>query len=304
MQWYKRSSFAFLLAISIGCVFLGCTGSGTSNKPYQPSYTKDTIIKESLILGFPSLAFYEKNIGFGQYLNRYLSGDIHVEMMATNTLDDYISKVLNGTFAIALVNAELAVKAAKQGYHIVGKFADDNQYRGVILARKESAVKQVQDLKGKIIACPGPEALAGTKQPLYYLATHGLNLQKDVSIVHVASFESVYMNVYLGKTFAGTAWISAWESFAKQEPTIAAKLVPLWITESLPSIALIIRNDVPVDVEEKLLELIFNMHLTKEGQKILLAMGTLSFKQANADSYKKITDFLDLYQKIAPITHQ
>jgi phosphonate transport system substrate-binding protein len=245
-----------IAAVFFICMSISCTGPDKSPHHYEPVYAKDSSSDKILTLGVTSLAAYEKYTVFCQYLNKRLPGNIRIQIVASNSLANFIEKMSKKKFATVLVNGETALENLKNGYSIVAKYENDNDYRGMIITRKDALVQQVTDLKGKTITCPGPEALAGTKMPLYYLATHGLNLNNDLSITQVTSFESVYMNVYLRKSFAGTASLSTWENLIKTKSAIAATLTHQFITEPLPNLALVIRNDIPAEIQTKFLDLI------------------------------------------------
>ncbi|MEO8173220.1 MAG: phosphate/phosphite/phosphonate ABC transporter substrate-binding protein [Sediminibacterium sp.] len=289
-------------AVFLVCMIVSCTGPDTSVPKYEPLYAEDSSSSQILTLGVTSLAAYEKHTPFCQYLNKRLPGNIRIQMVATNGLADFIAKTSKQKFSIVLVNGETAVESLKSGYSIVAKYENDNDYKGVVITRNDVLIQQAGDLKGKTITCPGPEALAGTKMPLYYLATHGLDLNKDLLITYVSTFESVYMNVYLRKSYAGTVALSTWENLTKTKLKIASALTPQFITEPLPNLALLVRNDIPAEVQRKFLELIFNMNKDPDAQKILMEIGATSFVSANADSYKSVGVFLDKYQKITSLS--
>ncbi|MEO8173221.1 MAG: phosphate/phosphite/phosphonate ABC transporter substrate-binding protein [Sediminibacterium sp.] len=284
------------------CMNASCTGPDQSVPKYEPAYAEDSSSDKILTLCVTSLASYEKYFEFCQYLNKRLPESIRIQVVATHGLADFIQKISKKKFAIALISGEVAVQNLKNAYSVVAKYENDDDYRGVIITRKDVSIKRVSDLKGKTIACPGPDVLAGTKLPLYYLATHGLDLNKDLLITHVASFESVYMNVYLRKSYAGTSLLSRWKNFAKTKPEIAEALTSQFVTETLPNIAMVIRNDIPKETQTKLLDLIFDMNKNPEGQKIFAEIGMTGFQKANADTYKSVAVFLDKYRKIAPVS--
>ncbi len=73
---------------------------------------------------------------------------------------------------------------------------DDENFRGIIIVRKDSHFNQVRDLKGKAVSFPASTALAATMMPQYYMQTHGLDVTKDIDIRYVGSQESSIMSVF------------------------------------------------------------------------------------------------------------
>ncbi|MEZ4694041.1 MAG: PhnD/SsuA/transferrin family substrate-binding protein [Aliarcobacter sp.] len=48
---------------------------------------------------------------------------------------------------------------------VFAKMGDDENFRGIFLVRKDSGIKNFEDLKGKKISYPAPTALAATILP-------------------------------------------------------------------------------------------------------------------------------------------
>lgn len=133
--------------------------------------------------------------------------------------------------------------------------------------------------------------------PLYFLAQNGLNVRSDLRIMNVASFETVFMNVYLGKCSAGTAWLESWDSFAKLRPDIGSKLEVRWQTDPLPNVAILVRDDVDPEVKKALIQLFIDLPKSNEGKKLLQKIGYDGFEKADSTNYTSIKDFLRVYEK-------
>ena len=43
--------------------------------------------------------------------------------------------------------------------------ADDNNFRGIFIVRKDTNIQQVSDIKNKTVSYPAPTALAATMMP-------------------------------------------------------------------------------------------------------------------------------------------
>ncbi len=234
------------------------------------------------------------------YLNFHT--DIKIKLIASRNYAAYDKRLFNGEFHFALPNPYQTVEAAKHGYRIFGKMGDDKNFRGIILARKDSGIERVEDLKGKSVSYPAPTALAATMMPQWYLYSHGLDIKRDIKNLYVGSQESSIMNVYLGQTAAGATWPPPWQAFAKERPDIAKALVVKWQTDFLPNNGLVVRKDVPAEVVESVSKLLFNLHTNVKGRKILEAMELSRFEAANDSTYQSVRDFLKRFEKeIRPI---
>jgi phosphonate transport system substrate-binding protein len=119
------------------------------------------------------------------------------------------------------------------------------------------------DLKGKSIAAIKRPALQGYMLPMLYLFKKGLNVNKDVKLKYLESFESVILNIYLGKCSAGFTATNGWHLFIKKRPEMASKVVLKWVTPPTPGNTLLVRNR----VNEKTAFQIKNLVLTKPAKK-------------------------------------
>ncbi len=228
------------------------------------------------------------------YLNARIPG-ARFRLEASRNYAEYDKKLYSGHFHFALPNPYQTVNSLKHGYTVFGKMGDDANFRGIILVRKDSPIRQVADLKGKAVSYPAPTALAATMMPQYFLQTQGLDVNRDIANLYVGSQESSIMNVYLGKSAAGATWPPPWIAFTREHPTIAAQLEVKWETASLPNNGLVVRNDVPAPLRRQVEEALFNLHATPEGKAILARIPLSRFEPATSATYEPVRTFLRQY---------
>lgn len=235
------------------------------------------------------------------YINKRLPNS-ELRLEASKDYESFDEKLFTGYFDFALPNPYQTITAVKHGYKIFGKMGDDKNFRGIILVRKESQINSVSDLKGKIVSYPAPTALAATMMPQWYLHQHGLNINKDITNSYVGSQESSIMNVYLGKSAAAATWPPPWNAFIKERPEIAQKVMIKWETFSLQNNGLIVRKNIPNTVVDQVSKIIFSLHTTPEGRKILQAMELSRYEKADETTYEPVVKFLEKFQKeVRPI---
>jgi|FLOH01.1.fsa_nt_gi phosphonate transport system substrate-binding protein len=236
-----------------------------------------------------------------EYINKHLQ-ESELRLEASRNYPSFDKKLFSGHFHFALPNPYQTVESTKHGYKIFGKMGDDENFRGIILIRKDSGIKSVEDLKGKTVSYPAPTALAATMMPQWYLYTHGIDINKDITNSYVGSQESSMMNVYLGKSSAGATWPPPWFAFMKKNPEIAKELVVKWETSSLPNNGLVVRKDVPEALVKKVSNLIFALQTSEEGRKILAAMELSKYEPADDTTYDCVREFLqDFENEVRPI---
>jgi phosphonate transport system substrate-binding protein len=230
------------------------------------------------------------------YLNRRLGGST-LRLEAARSYEEFESNLYGRAYDLALPNPHQTIHALKSGYRPFGKMGDDKLFRGIILVRRDSGILQVEQLKGKAVSFPAPTALAATMLPLWYLHGHGLDANRDIQRRYTGSQESSIMSVYLGETVAGATWPVPWEAFQRQRPDLAKALVVRWETEPLRNNSLVARDDVPPELVRRVGELLFSMHETPEGARLLEAIPISRFEPASAGTYEPVRAFLEAYDK-------
>lgn len=217
---------------------------------------------------------------------------VQFRLEASRNYAAYDQKLYEGKFHFSLPNPFQTINSLKHGYRVFGKMGDDDNFRGIILVRKDSGIENVSDLKGKAVSFPAPTALAATMMPQYYLQSHGLDVMKDIDIRYVGSQESSVMNVFLGDTVAGATWPPPWWLLSAERPELADDLEVKWETDPLPNNGLVVRDDVPGDVVDKVATVLLALHTDDEGKEILSRMDLSQFEVASNETYRPVVEFV------------
>lgn len=299
---YKASTIIFCLQI----LFLNAC-SKTEAPDYTPQYSSNSAFEEKkeFIFGIHPLHNPKRlHEIFGPIAN-YLSNNImgaNFKIEASRNYAAFDKKLYARKFHFSLPNPYQTINALKHGYTVIGKMADDENFRGIFLVRKDSGINKVTDLKGQAISFPAPTALAATMMPQYYLQSHGLNVMQDIDIRYVGSQESSIMNVMLGNTKAGATWPPPWRALSKERPKLAQELKVIWQTEPLPNNSLLARDDINKDIVRQVTELLLNLHKDKKGKLWLNKMELSRFESATNKTYQPVREFLErFHNSVRPI---
>jgi phosphonate transport system substrate-binding protein len=288
-----------IIFLSIVIFFSGCNDENQIK--YTPTYTdKPIFVKQSYIFGVHPLHNPKKLFEVYQPLVDYINQNIptiSLKLEASRNYDAYNKKLFSGYFDFSLPNPYQTLQSLKHGYKVFGKMGDDENFRGIILIKKNGKVKTIDDLKGKTISYPAPTALAATMLPQYFLYKHGIDINKDIKNNYVGSQESSIMNLYLDKSVAAATWPPPWEAFRKERPLVANTLEVKWETQNLPNNGLVVKENIPQELIDNIATLLFNLHKTKEGQKILKPMELSKFEKANKETFNQVQLFLDKFEK-------
>ncbi|MEA3289788.1 MAG: PhnD/SsuA/transferrin family substrate-binding protein, partial [Campylobacterota bacterium] len=230
------------------------------------------------------------------HINKQLI-DATIKLEASRNYSAYDKKLFSGYFDLSLPNPYQTIVAASKGYDIFGKMADDENFRGIFIVRKDSNIKKVDQIKGKTVSYPAPTALAATMMPQHFLHINGIDINKDIKNSYVGSQESSIMNVYLKKTIAGSTWPPPWIAFAKDHPKIASQLEVKWETKPLLNNGLVAKKDFPKELLSKISNIIFNLHTHKEGKEILKAMELSKYEKADFKTYDRVREFVKNFEQ-------
>ena len=284
------------LSCCFALIFLIVQCPSASESEYEPQFSDNSSTgKHTYVFGIHPLhnpARLHETFGpLADLLSENIP-EANFRIEASRNYSAFDKKLYAGKFDFTLPNPYQTVLALKKGYRVFGKMGDDFNFRGIIVARKDSKIRIPSDLKGHAVSFPAPTALAATMLPQFYLQTHGLNVMKDIQIKYVGSQESSIMNVYYKTTTAGATWPPPWKALLKEKPELAKEMKVLWQTDPLPSNSLMARNDIPEDLIEKVSQVIFNLHKNERGRKILEKMELSKFEPASESTYLPVKIFI------------
>ena len=137
---------------------------------------------------------------------------------------------------------------------------------GILVARKNSSIKNVQDLQGKSIAFPSPNAFAAS---LYLRALLAAKEGIQFTPLYAKTHSNSYRFVLRNKTQASGA---VYRTLKRERPEVKSQLKVIYKTPSSPSHPIVVHRRVPKDVAKAVQKSIIGLTKTKEGQAILKAI--------------------------------
>lgn len=236
-----------------------------------------------------------------QPLVDYLNANIpeaNFVLEASRDYQAYEKKFRARTPELLLPNPWHTLEAIKVGYRVIAMAGDAEDFKGIFIVRNDSGIQVPADLLGRVVSYPSHTALAACIMPQYFLYEQGLNVNKDIVNAYVGSQESSIMNAYLGKSAAGATWPPPWRLFQKDHPGEAAQLKLIWETPPLMNNSVMVRNDVPAALRDKVQSLLVRLDRSPAGKTILAGMETARFHVANDASYDKVRDYVATFERV------
>lgn len=237
-----------------------------------------------------------------EYINANIP-EASFKLEASRNYEEFENKLYKGHYDLAMPNPYQTIRSLKHGYRVFGKMADDQDFRGIILVRKDSGIHQVTDLRGKAVAYPAKSALAATMLPQYYLQIHGIDVNQDIENRYVGSQESAILGVLRGHVAAAATWPVPWKAFVMEHPDQASQLEVKWETESLLNNGWVVRQDVPADLAARFATLLFSLQESEDGRRMLARLPISRFEPATDATYAPVIAFLEKFSKeVRPVT--
>jgi phosphonate transport system substrate-binding protein len=200
----------------------------------------------------------------------------------SESIPEFEKAFLRGDFDIAYMNPWHAVMAYDaHGYRPILR-DQSRKLRGILVVKKEGAITSLEQLNGKSIAFPAPNALGASLLMRAELSReHGI----DFIPRYVGTHSSTYLNVALGSAAAGGG---VKRTLGEQSPALRDKLRVLYQTEPVNPHPLVVHPRVPEELVSRLLALFLS---GTEAEKLATLLQDIPIRDAVESS---IEDYLRL----------
>lgn len=170
-------------------------------------------------------------------------------------------------------------------------------YHGVIITKKDSGIKSIQDAKGKVWAFTDPNSTSGTLVPtVYFYKVMKLDPEKYFSkVIYSGSHEASILAIKSGKVdIASTNDLDMDRGNGKQWNSDADFQI-VWTSDLIPGSPMAYRKDLPDSLKTAIKEA-FLSYNDKEGLKLLKLKG---FAATSDEAYNPIRDQIEVKKQLA-----
>ncbi|MGQ9629130.1 MAG: phosphate/phosphite/phosphonate ABC transporter substrate-binding protein [bacterium] len=175
------------------------------------------------------------------------------------------------TFAYVVAHEKYGVDVALKTVRF-----GDYQYRGQIIARADSGIKELKDVEGKKVAYTDAASTSGFIYPSALFAKMGI---KPGETFFAGGHPQVVLAVYEGTADVGCTYWSpprpdgsigdARRAVLETHPDVAEKVVIIGYTDWIPNDTVSFRKDFPKDMRDKIVAALLKYAETEEGKKAL-----------------------------------
>ena len=177
-------------------------------------------------------------------------------------MDDFENNLKEGIIDFAYMNPVQEIMAWNESGYIP-LVRSKNLIRGIIFVRKDSDIRELNDLEGKEIA------LIGSKNVCSIVIKRDIRTLKTTSR-YVGSSSNLYRNVEIGETAAGGTLDIV---FAKDAPDLNQKFHTIYTTEPLSPHPISALSSVPAEVRRLVIEVVLKYAANKDYQSLLERIG-------------------------------
>ncbi|MFH0785708.1 MAG: phosphate/phosphite/phosphonate ABC transporter substrate-binding protein [Pseudomonadota bacterium] len=215
-----------------------------------------------------------------------------VELLLTENFSSYENQAMKGSITIGyenpLVYVNIAEKHEVLATAIQGEGGD--RFRGLVIAKSDSGIANLADLKGKTVMIVGKTSAGGYLSQKLSLQENGFDVKRDCTIVEAADNrqENVIISVSIGDVDAGFIRESAYnvaDEFI--QPNSIKKVIE---TAWLPNWALSVNKSLPQKQKNTIKEALLKLNKDDLAMK---AMGLTGFKAAIDADYDVLRKVLE-----------
>jgi phosphonate transport system substrate-binding protein len=200
-------------------------------------------------------------------------------LVTTLKIQDFEKAFFRGEFDFVYVNPYHVVLAHNvQGY--IPLVADTKPVRGILVVRSDSLIRRPEELDGKSVALPSPNALGSS-----LLVRSDLDQIYHVHItpLYVATHSSVYLHV--AKNLA-TAGGGVEKTLQEQDPGVRALLRVIYTTRSCASHPVTAHPRVPEADRRKVAHALLAMNTSPEGRAMMANIPATQWISVDYTSYQ------------------
>ncbi len=206
------------------------------------------------------------------------------------SIPEFEKEFLNGTFDFAYMNPYHMLLAHNQQQYVPLVRDHGSPLYGVLIVQKNSAINHVQELAGKTVVFPAPNALGASLLMRAELTElYGTNIKPR----YVRTHSSVYLNVALAEAAAGGGVQHTWH---QQPQQIQDSLRVLYETRRIPPHPFAAHPSVPEVIQQKIKQALLDIGHSEQGRALLAKIPITKIGPASLEDYQPLGDLgLDNY---------
>ncbi|RDI41918.1 phosphate/phosphite/phosphonate ABC transporter substrate-binding protein [Falsibacillus pallidus] len=142
-------------------------------------------------------------------------------------------------------------------------------YKSMVIVKKDSDIKSIEDLKGKKMGWQNVTSSAGYVWPAVEMKKAGLDPQKDVQGVTLKGHDTAVLAVLNGDVDAAATFQDARNIVKKDAPDVFDKTRVLFFTKPIPNDTISVRPDLTKEWKDKIADAFISLGKDEKGHQII-----------------------------------
>ena len=287
--------------IIVALLLLFSFTNSCSNQQETPSENSAQSPHKKFYIGLiPEQDLFSQKERYGalaSYISKKSGLDVELKILSRygNIIDNFLSDKLDGaflgSFTGALAIKKLGVDPLARPVWLDGK----STYYGLIIVRKDSAITNALDMKGKRFAFVDKATTAGWLLPLSYFKENSIEDYREwfSETYFAGTHEDVIYDVLNGKVDIGAAKNTVFERLAQKDSKLLDELQILAKSPEVPANALAVKKGLDSSLKIKLKNILLQMDQDKWGRKILAEFGAHKFIETTVKDYNPVFSYAE-----------
>jgi phosphonate transport system substrate-binding protein len=165
---------------------------------------------------------------------------------------------------------------------------EDTKFQSVFIAKTDSGIKALADLKGKQISFGSQSSTSGHLMPRHFLLQAQLNPEKDFKrIAYSGAHDATIASVVSGKVDAAALDITVWRKFVSENKVDTKTVNVFYTTPTFFNYNWSVHADLPADLRERVKKALLDLDpATPEGKEILQLNRATRYIPTSPENYK------------------
>ncbi|MDP1533912.1 MAG: putative selenate ABC transporter substrate-binding protein [Rubrivivax sp.] len=226
-----------------------------------------------------------------KYLERQLA--MKVEFTPVTDYPAAVESLVNRKIDLAWLGGFTYVQASiRSGGKVlpIAQREEDTKFQSVFIAKTDSGIKQLADLKGKQVSFGSQSSTSGHLMPRSFLLQAKLDPEKDFRrIAYSGAHDATIASVVSGKVDAAALDITVWRKFVTEKRVDTQAVNVFYTTPGFFNYNWSVHAEMAPELREKIRKALLDIDpATPEGQEILNLNRATRYIPTQADNYKGI----------------
>ena len=165
---------------------------------------------------------------------------------------------------------------------------EDTKFQSVFIAKTNSGIKQLTDMKGKQISFGSQSSTSGHLMPRSFLLQAGLNPEKDFRrVAYSGAHDATIASVVSGKVDAAALDITVWKKFVGENKVDTKDVDVFYTTPPYFNYNWSVHADMPAAMQERVKKAILDLNPADPAQAEILKLNRATrYVPTSPDNYK------------------